>query len=150
VLTAQAAVRARQLGLPLPGALGFFSGTVDLARIADTEAMYSMGGFAPLVIPIATQAKFYLADNKLDDPVMSPAYADLKGFPPTLLMVGTRDFFLSATSNFHRDLLRAGVDADLVVFDAMPHVHWMIPGLPETDEALDIQARYLAQKVNAN
>jgi acetyl esterase/lipase len=144
VLTAQAAVRARQLGLPLPAALGFFSGTVDFARPGDTEAFFSIGGLQALVTPVAVQAHAYLANNSLTDPVMSPAYADLKGFPPTLLMTGTRDFFLSGTSNFHRALLRAGVPAELVVFDAMPHVHWGNPGLPESTEALNIQAHFLA------
>jgi acetyl esterase/lipase len=58
------------------------------------------------------------AGKSLTDPVMSPLFADLKGIPPTLLMTGTRDFFLSATANFHRALLPAGVPAELVVFDA--------------------------------
>jgi acetyl esterase/lipase len=147
VLTAQASVRARQLGLPLPAALGFFSGTTDFARPGDTEALFSIGGFQALVTPVAMQAHAYLANNSLTDPVMSPAYADLKGFPPTLLMTGTRDFFLSGTSNFHRALLRAGVPAELVVFDAMPHVHWGNPALPESTEALHIQAQFLATHV---
>jgi hypothetical protein len=29
--------------------------------------------------------------------------------------------------------------------DAMPHVHWTEPDLPEADEALDLQAAFLAQ-----
>jgi epsilon-lactone hydrolase len=148
VLSAQAAVRARQLGLPLPAALGFFSGTVDFARPGDSEAFFTIGGLGPLVTPVAIQAHGYLADNSLSDPVLSPAYADVKGFPPVLLMCGTRDFFLSGTTNFHRQLLRAGVAAQLVVFDAMPHVHWDDPELPESQEALDIQARFLAEHVN--
>jgi epsilon-lactone hydrolase len=148
VLSAQAAVRARQLGLPLPAALGFFSGTVDFARPGDSEAFFTIGGLGPLVTPVAIQAHGYLADNSLSDPVLSPAYADVKGFPPVLLMCGTRDFFLSGTTNFHRQLLRAGVAAQLVVFDAMPHVHWDDPDLPESQEALDIQARFLAEHVN--
>ncbi len=148
VLSAQTAVRARQLGLPLPAALGFFSGTVDFARPGDSEAFFTIGGLGPLVTPVAIQAHGYLADNSLSDPVLSPAYADVKGFPPVLLMCGTRDFFLSGTTNFHRQLLRAGVAAQLVVFDAMPHVHWDDPDLPESQEALDIQARFLAEHVN--
>ncbi|HSD10588.1 MAG TPA: alpha/beta hydrolase fold domain-containing protein [Candidatus Binatia bacterium] len=149
VLTAQASVRARQLGLPLPAALGFFSGTADFSRPGDTEAFFSLGGLAPVVAPVAMQARAYLAGNSLTDPVMSPLFADLEGFSPTLLMTGTRDFFLSATANFHRALLRAGVPAELVVFDAMPHEHWMQPGVPEAEEALDLQARFLAEHVRA-
>lgn len=147
VLTAQVAVRARQLRLALPAALGFFSGTADFARQSDTETMFSMPGFAAAVTPTAIQAKAYLANNSLTDPVMSPIYADLKGFPPTLLMTGTRDFFLGSTANFHRALLHAGTRAELVVFDAMPHDHWTIPGMPETDEALSLQAKFLAAEV---
>jgi epsilon-lactone hydrolase len=148
VLSAQTAVRALQLGLPLPAALGFFSGTVDFARPGDSEAFFSIGGLAPLVTPVAVQAHAYLGKHSLVDPVLSPAYADVKGLPPVLLMCGSRDFFLSGTSNFHRQLLRAGVPAQLVVFDAMPHVHWGTPDLPEAQEALDIQARFLAEQVS--
>jgi len=150
VLSAQTAVRARELGLPLPAALGFFSGTVDFARPGDSEAFFTIGGLGPLVTPVAVQAHGYLADNNLSNPVLSPAYADVKGFPPVLLMCGTRDFFLSGTTNFHRQLLRAGVPAQLVVFDAMPHVHWGNPELPESQEALDIQARFLAEQVSGS
>jgi monoterpene epsilon-lactone hydrolase len=147
ILAAQASVRARQLGLPLPAALGFFSGTVDFARPGDSEAFFSIEGLAPLVTPVAVQAQAYLGSHSRIDPVLSPVYADTKGFPPVLLMCGSRDFFLSGTSNFHRQLLRAGVPAELVVFDGMPHVHWEHPNLPESKEALDIQARFLAEKV---
>jgi epsilon-lactone hydrolase len=150
VLSAQAAVRARELGLPLPAALGFFSGTVDFARPGDSEAFFTIGGLGPLVTPVAVQAHGYLADNNLSNPVLSPAYADVKGFPPVLLMCGTRDFFLSGTTNFHRQLLRAGVPAQLVVFDAMPHVHWGNPDLPESQEALEIQAHFLAEHVSGS
>ena len=37
VLAAQTAVQVRKSGLPLPAALGFFSGYVDLARYGDFE-----------------------------------------------------------------------------------------------------------------
>jgi monoterpene epsilon-lactone hydrolase len=147
VISAEATVRARQLGMPLPAALGFFSGTVDFARPGDSEAFFSDGGLAPTVMPIAVTATLYLGSHSTIDPVVSPAYADVKVFPPVLLICGSRDFFLSGTLNFHRQLLRAGASAELVVFDAMPHVHWENPNLPESQEALDIQARFLAAKV---
>lgn len=150
ILSAQALVRARQLGLPLPAALGFFSGTVDFAHPGDSEAFFSDEGLAPMVTPVAVVAHAYLGSHSLIDPILSPAYADVKGFPPVLLMGGSRDMFLSGTSNFHRQLLRAGVHAELVVFDAMPHVHWQNPNLPESNEALDIQAGFLAEKVKGH
>jgi monoterpene epsilon-lactone hydrolase len=149
VLSAQALVRAQQLNLPLPASLGFFSGTADFARPGDTEAIFGVLGFSANVTPAASQAAGYLTDHNLKDPVMSPIYANLREFPPTLCMSGTRDFFLSGTANFHRALLRAGVKADLVVFDAMPHIHWAEPDLPESDEALELQAQFLARHTGA-
>jgi acetyl esterase/lipase len=59
-----------------------------------------------------------VGDHDRKDPVLSPMYADLNGFPPTLCMTSTRDHCLSGTVDFHRALLRAGVDARLMVFDA--------------------------------
>lgn len=44
-------------------------------------------------------------------------YGDLSGFPPTLLLSGTRDLFLSNTARVHRKLRQAGVPADLHVFE---------------------------------
>jgi hypothetical protein len=37
---------------------------------------------------------------------------------------------LSQTALFHHALLRFGVDARLLVFEAMPHAHWIFLDLP--------------------
>ncbi len=147
VLSAQTVVKARQLGLPVPGAVGFFSGTADFANAGDSEAIFGLKGFTPHVTSPADQAKPFLGNADLKDPILSPTYSDLKGFPPTLAMTGTRDFFLSGTSNFHRALLDAGVNAQLVVFDAMPHIHWEDPTLPESEEAWKLQANFLRDHI---
>jgi acetyl esterase/lipase len=54
---------------------------------------------------------------------------------------------LSGTADLHRALLRAGVDAELVVFDALPHAFWYDYHLPETKEALDIMARFFDKRL---
>ncbi len=45
MLTAEVALKLKVLGLPLPAALGIFSGMGDFARRTDSEALYSGGGF---------------------------------------------------------------------------------------------------------
>ncbi len=72
-------------------------------------------------------------------------FADLHGLPPTLFVSGTRDMLLSGTANLHRAFLRAGIDARLVVFDAMPHAFWYNAQLPESVEASHIMADFLLQ-----
>ena len=65
--------------------------------------------------------ELYAAGHDLAHPYLSPLFADLSGFPPTFLQSGTRDLFLSNTVRMHRKLLAAGVEAELHVFEAMPH-----------------------------
>jgi len=143
ILTAETAVQLRKLGLPLPAALGFFSGFADMARSGDAGHLYSIPGFMGFRPSSGQTLAAYVGKTDPKDPVLSPIYADLKGFPPTLCMTGTRDICLSGTVDFHRALLRAGVDAHLMVFDAMPHAHWYSFHLPESREALEAQARFL-------
>jgi acetyl esterase/lipase len=89
----------------------------------------------------------YVGKTDRKDPVLSPIFADLHGMPPTLLVTSTRDILLSGTATLHRALLRAGDDAQLVVFEALPHAFWYHFQLPETKEALERMAKFFEEKV---
>jgi epsilon-lactone hydrolase len=136
ILTAEVAVRLKQLGLPLPGALGVFSGLGDFSKVGDTGAIYSLNGFSGPLSPPSTKTAdhSYIGSTDTKDPVLSPVYADLKGLPPTLFVTSTRDMLLSGTTILHRAFLHAGVDAQLVVFEALPHAFWNNVNLPESRE----------------
>ena len=67
--------------------------------------------------------------------------------PASLLVTSTRDLLLSDTAIFHRALLRAGDDSQLVVFEALPHAFWYHFQLPETREALELMAKFFDEKV---
>ena len=147
-LTLQAAARIRHDGLPQPGALGVFSGNGDSTNPTDSTAMFSTAGLVGAKIPEAgNQRGAYLGDHDSKDPLASPIFSDLKAFPPTLCMTGTRDTALVGTSNFNRALRRAGVDTKLVVFDGLPHAFWYTTGIPESTEALEIQTKFFDQKL---
>ncbi len=144
ILTAEVAVKLKQLGLPLPAGLGIFSGMGDFARAGDSMSMYALRGLAGHLDPPDPGAHdpFYVAATDAKDPVLSPIYADLHGLPPTLFVTSGRDLLLSGTANLHRAYLRAGVDARLVMFDALPHAFWYDPKLPEAIEANHIMADF--------
>jgi acetyl esterase/lipase len=145
-LTAQSVIRFRQLGLPLPSSLGIFSGNADSTTAGDSRAFFAVPGLAGATIPEpGNQRSAYLGSHDPADPVASPIKADLHGLPPVLCMTGTRDTSLSGTVNFHRALLKAGVDSQLIVFDALPHAFWYTVGIPEATEALEFQAHFLDQ-----
>jgi monoterpene epsilon-lactone hydrolase len=157
VLSAEAAVKLRKLGLPLPGALGFFSGTGDLGRHGDSEAFFSVTGLSGLLTPPTTPPDHratnteYAGSADPTDPVLSPIFADLSGFSPTLFVTSTRDIFLSGTALLHRAFLREGVDARLVVFEGLSHTFWVSnPNLPETKEALELMAAFFTKQVGGS
>jgi monoterpene epsilon-lactone hydrolase len=126
VLTAEVAVKLKALGLPMPAALGIFSTLDSFAQEADSQAIYTLQGFAGHLDPpdSGIHDPYYVGSADPKDPVLSPIYADLHGLPPSLFVTSGRDALLSGTANLHRAYLRAGVDARLVVFDALPHAFW--------------------------
>ena len=136
ILTAETAVRLRQLGLPLPGALGIFSGSGDLSQRGDSESIFSVTGLAgPLELPKGPPFPEYVGKADRKDPLVSPMYADLRGYPPTLFLSSTRDMLLSDTAMLQRAFLKAGVPTQFVVFEALQHGFWNDPSLPESREA---------------
>jgi acetyl esterase/lipase len=149
ILTGEVAVKLKQLGLPMPAALGIFSGMGDFARDGDSQAMYALRGLSGHLDPPESgpHDAEYVGTTDPKDPVLSPIYADLHGLPPTLFVTSGRDLLLSGTANLHRAFLNAGDDARLVVFDALPHAFWYSPLLPEGLEANHMMADFFVKQL---
>ena len=145
-LTGQTIMRLEREGLPLPACCGIFTAGGDLSDLGDTAKIFTLMGFwGDLVLPTdheISEIRAYLGGADPKSPEVSPIRGDLSRFPPTLLMSGTRDAVLSATASFHRALRRAGAQADLFVFEAMPHAHWYMTHLPEAQEAIAVMSDY--------
>jgi acetyl esterase/lipase len=150
-ITAQALARIASEGLPMPACAGVFSAGGDLIDFGDTSQIFTLNGFfGHHILPFnheMSEVHAYLGGADPFDPLISPALSDLSKFPPVLLISGTRDALLSSTTNFHRALRRAGIDADLMVFDAMPHSHWYALHLPETVESLHAMVKFFSSKL---
>jgi acetyl esterase/lipase len=149
-LTAEVAARLKQTGVPLPGALGMFSVHPDYTRPTDSQELFALDGFPGRLEPRdpnKAPEDAYAGSTDRRDPVLSPLFADLKVWPPSLLVTSTRDLLLSDTAMFHRALLRSGDDAQLVVYEALPHAFWYHYQLPETREALGLMAKFFEEKV---
>jgi acetyl esterase/lipase len=144
ILTAEVTAKIKQLGLPMPGATGVFSGTGDLSQPGDSRAMYALDGLSGHLDPPKPGAgdRSYIGTTNPRDPILSPLYSDVSGFPPTLFITSGRDLLLSGTTILHRAYLRAGVEAQFVVFEALPHAFWNNPELPESKEADALMAKF--------
>ena len=144
-LTLAMILRAKRDGLPLPGAIAPGTPMSDLTNAGDsfhTNAMLDN----VLVAPGAScdqRAALYAAGRDLKDPMLSPVYGDLRGFPPAILTTGTRDLLLSSTVRVHRKLRQAGVESTLQVFEGQSHAHYYRDvNAPETKEAFDEIVRF--------
>lgn len=139
-LTLTTLLRAKMEGLPMPGAIGLGTPTVDLSKTGDTlftnamvdNVLGTQDGF------IRETALLYANGRDLKDPLLSPIYGDVRGFPPAILTSGTRELYLSNTVRMHRKLRAAGVEAVLQVWEGQSHTQYMADiTAPETREYHD-------------
>jgi acetyl esterase/lipase len=152
ILTAETAAKLKQLGLPLPAALGIFTGSGDFSKTGDSQAMYSVTGLGGRLHPPSEEKGWipaYVGTTDPKDPILSPIYSDLHGMPPTLFLTSTRDMLLSATTILHRAFLHAGVDAQLIVFEGLNHGFWYDANLPEAIEADEMMANFFDEHLGA-
>lgn len=148
ILTGEVASQLRKLGLPLPAALGIFSGGGDFNHFADSMYMYGLWGLSgPISRWTGKRDTAYIGATDPADPVLSPIYADLKGFPPTLFLTSGRDLLLSNTVNLHRAFVKADVNAQLVVFDGLAHAFWNQWEWPESKEAHHMMAEFFNREL---
>lgn len=132
-------LRLKELGLPLPGAV--FAGTPATDLKNKTDTWYTFEGLDPLgkrESLIQATLNLYAGSEDLSNPLLSPINGDLAGFPPTILISGTRDLLLSDTVRMHRALREASVRADLHVYDGQTHgdyLQGLIGFVPESKDA---------------
>ncbi len=143
-LAAALMLRARDKGLPLPAGLVLLSPQVDLTESGDS---FETNKLIDVMLPgsLMPGYRLYAGGADLADPYLSPLFGDLRGFPATFLQTRTRDLFLSSTVRMHRALRRAGVQAELHVFEAMPHGGFM-GSTPEDAELRNEVARFVQER----
>ena len=148
-LTVTACLRARAAGLPMPAAIVAFSPGLDGTRTG--ESMDTKAGIDPFFTRESMEptSAMYLAGQDPHQELISPAIlADLTGFPPMLLQVGTNEVLLDDSTRMAARARAAGVDVILDVTADVPHVFQAFTGvLDEADEALDRAALFLTQQV---
>ena len=134
-LTLATVFRLKDLGLPLPGAIAAGSPVADLTKTGDTQFTneYIDNVLVSYDVFWGACNRLYARDHDLQDPLLSPVYGEFRGFPPAILISGTRDLFLSDTVRTHRKLREAGIDADLHVFEGQSHCQYLVSQSPSSE-----------------
>jgi acetyl esterase/lipase len=147
LLAAEAIAWFHKASLPMPGAVGLFCASADARPGSD-----SLAWTRPLLgVPsLPTRTPAYFGAHDLNDPLVSPIVSPeiLRAFPPTLILTATRAHDLSAAVNTHRELIKAGVDAELHVWDGLSHAFFYNIDLPESREAFDVMAGFFRKHLN--
>jgi epsilon-lactone hydrolase len=141
-LAAALMLRARAEGLPMPACVLLMTPELDLTESGDTFET-NEGVDTVLVSRLTASIALYSNGHDLADPFLSPLFGDVSQFPPTLLQAGTRDLFLSNAVRMHRALRAANVEAELHVWEAMPHGGFH--GAPE-DADIAVEVRKFVTK----
>lgn len=84
----------------------------------------------------------YADGQDLQNPLISPLFADFTGFPPTYIQVGSNEILLSDSKRLYQKLIHDDVCAHLEVFKGMWHVFQMTP-FRTANEAMDKNAEFI-------
>jgi acetyl esterase/lipase len=152
-VTLCAVQRLIELGASTPGALYVGTPAADLNWNGDTTAT-NQGVDRNISTPdgtIAAATRLYAGKLQPNDPRVSPIYGSFDGFPPTLLVTGTRDLLLSDTARTHIKLREAGAKADLLVYEGMSHADYLIEtASPESQHFIGELDRFFATHLRSS
>jgi acetyl esterase/lipase len=158
MLTGMAVAWFQTHGLPRPGAVGLLCAGMTLADngfggdAAYVTAAVGEGRAPPLPPsgPASDRAALaYFAGVSINDPLAAPATSPqvLAKFPPTLVVSGARGFELSSAVYTHSLLVKAGVDADLHVWEGMFHGFFYNTDVPESRDCFDVIVKFFDRKL---
>ena len=145
---ALSAVHALKLaGDPLPGGVVVLSPVTDHTVAGESVTAYH--GQDPLVDRdrLIHFAAAYIQDHNPRDPLVSPLFGDLSGFPPLLVQAVRGEVLESDSFRLADAAKKAGTAVTLDLYEDSVHVFPTFAYLPETELALQRLAAFVDQHV---
>jgi acetyl esterase/lipase len=136
-LTIATMLQLRHDGLPLPSGAVMLSPFLDMTVSGEsaTTRVAQDPWFDPAHISVVIG--HYCPYEDLQNPLLSPVFANVAGLPPTLIQVGDDEILLSDATRFADKLKEEGVHVELEVFPDMWHVFQLFVGkMPESKAAI--------------
>jgi acetyl esterase/lipase len=147
MLTAMSVAWFQKERLPNPAAVGVLCASIG--NIFGGDASYITGPLNGMSTPMPRGGESrggpgYLSEVDPKDPLAYPinSPALVAKFPPTLLVTSTRAMEFGTAINSHNALVKNGVEAELHVWDGLPHAFWYNSELPESREVYDVIAKF--------
>tara|TARA_A200000113_G_scaffold225134_1_gene244989 strand:+ start:868 stop:1833 length:966 start_codon:yes stop_codon:yes gene_type:complete len=117
-----------QNNTPLPKAIYVGTPWADLTKTSDSLVTNECIDCVLVTYEghLKAAAHLYAGNKVLSDPSISPIYGSFEHFPPTYLVSGTRDMFLSDTVRVNRAIRDSGGVTQLELFEGLPHAAYLI------------------------
>ena len=137
-LTAESIAWFEKYKLPIPGAIGIFCAGGGDIYLGDSMYLSMPVGQGQMFGPYTNYLQqAYWGGADANDPLVQQVnHPDvLAKFPPTLFISGTRDVALSNVLITNLQLLKAGVETKLIVWEGLWHGFFFNPNVPESQDA---------------
>jgi len=137
-IVAASTLKLRDQGLPIPGAMVLMSPASDLCMNGDT--FVTLADADPVLNrtdELRLALSLYADPADWKNPYVSPVYGDfIKPYPPVLIHAGTKERVLSDSVRLYQAIKTAGGEAELDLYEGMPHVFQSyLSGTPEQKAA---------------
>lgn len=143
-LTISMLLALREAGAKMPFAAVLLAPWTDLTLSGPSYR--SNRKYDPIITRenLAEAAAWYAGDRPLNDPMMSPMFADLSGLPPLLIHAAGDEAMVDDSRLFAERAAAQGVAVTCKVFDGLWHVfHHGGMEIPESRQAIDEIGAYL-------
>ena len=132
----------KEQGRLLPWGLLLFSPWTDMTRSGKSYQKKASADPILTLEYIEEAVRAYAGENDLEDPMISPVFADFTGFPQTFIQVGTNEILLSDSLKLDKQMLKYRVPVRLEQYKGMWHVFQMAP-FKTAYEAMDEAAEFV-------
>jgi monoterpene epsilon-lactone hydrolase len=149
-LTLATTLSLREAGEPLPGALFLLSPWTDLTFSG--ESVRTRRSMDPIfgVDGGPHYALTYLGIEDATNPLVSPIFADMHSFPPTLIHVGNDEILLDDSTRLAEKMRAEGVQVEIKVWEGLWHVFQAFaPWAPEALLSIEEIGAFLQRQVPA-
>ena len=149
-LVSQALAWFQKENLPTPAAVGMIGMAAAEPR-PKTDSMHIVSAIEGYqgIAPFTVFEPYYGPNPDFNNPLLVPLKFKeiLSKFPPSLLIVSTRDFHLSSVVYTHTQLVKLGIEADLHVWEGVGHVFTENVELAESREAFNVIVKFFKKQL---
>lgn len=137
-LTLACLLKIKEKGLPMPAGQILISPWVDLT-VSKPSVFKNINSSPTLFLrEMKVWARNYAGEESLQNPFISPLYADLSGLPPMLLQLSDAEVLVDEDLELAAKAKATGLDVNLQVWEGLIHVwHIYYHYLDQAEEALD-------------